>query len=286
MDQSLSEVGLQDYYQLLADNGLISHSQASQVPKIPTSPSAPDHPRCPLCSHLLVTCHGCSNVTCDNSHCKGADLVSFVSSCQSCLSTLATAKMCSQLNCFSRTHFTGGVICPDCVSPTDGHIICHCGDSWICGPCATQNQLLDRCGRCPKCQNYFCFFGCKYIGVCADCREVTLCNDCMEEELSESDRKRSFRLRESILTFLVETCEECRSRICIDCYEEQKSRCGSCLSVHCMDCAALYVECPGCEERTCSQKTCVCHEWCPVCRSSNNNFWLPLTYRNKAQFSD
>ncbi|KAG2106710.1 uncharacterized protein F5147DRAFT_222429 [Suillus discolor] len=243
MDQSLSEVGLQNYYQLLADNGLISQSQASQPPQIPTSPSIPDYPRCPICSHLLITCHGCSNVTCDNSHCKGADLVSFVSSCHSCFSTLATAKMCSQLDCFSRVHLTGGVICPDCVSPTDGHILCLCRDNWICGACATQNKILDRCGRCPKCQNYFCFFGCKYIGVCADCCKVTLCNDCMEEELS--DREESSRANNS--AFLVATCEGCQSRICIDCFDERESRCESCNSIYCKDCTD-YDECPGCGE--------------------------------------
>ncbi|KAG2150741.1 uncharacterized protein EDB93DRAFT_333271 [Suillus bovinus] len=261
MDQSLSEVGLQNYYQRLADHGLITQSQSSQAPEIPISPPAPDHPRCPICSHLLVTCHGCSNVTCDNSYCKGANLVTFVSSCQSCFSTLAKTKKCSQHDCSSRAHFTGGVICPDCVKPTDGHIVCLCGDSWICGACVTHKKILNDCGRCPKCQNCFCFIWCRYIDVCADCRKMTLCNDCMEEDLS--DREKSLFANKS--AFLVATCEECRGRICMDCFEERESRCESCNTVHCRDCID-HEECPGCGAFMCI--TCASEDVCQKCEEN------------------
>ncbi|KAG1858062.1 hypothetical protein DFJ58DRAFT_312579 [Suillus subalutaceus] len=277
MNQSLSELGFQNYYQRLVDHSLISQSQASRALETPISSSSSDYPRCPICSHLLVTCYGCSNVTCDNSCCKGANLISFVSSCQSCFSTLATVKKCSQYDCSSRAHFTGGVICPDCVRPTDGHILCPCEDNWICGTCATNEKVLNHCGRCPKCQNYFCFFRCRYIDVCVDCRMMTLCNDCMEEDMSEEES--------STATFLVATCEECRGRICTDCFNDCGSRCRSCLSVHCQDCVD-YEECPSCGELMCL--TCATEDGCrgcEVCRFSNNECWLPLTYRNKVVYA-
>lgn len=258
MNQSLSEVGLQNYYQRLVDHSLISHSQAIGALETPISSSSSNYPRCPICSHLLVICHGCSNVTCDNSCCKGANLISFVSSCQSCFSTLAMTKKCSQYDCSSRAHFIGGVICPDCVRPMDGHILCLCEDNWICGTCATQEKILNHCGRCPKCQNCFCFFRCRYIDVCADCRTMTLCNDCMEEDMADEEESSSANKS----AFLVATCEECRGRICIDCFNERESRCESCNSVHCRDCTD-YEECPECGELMCL--TCATEDGCRGC---------------------
>lgn len=277
MDQSLSVVDLQNYYQRLVHHGLISHSQASRALETFISSSVPDYPRCPICSHLLVTCHGCSNVTCDNSSCKGANLVSFVTSCQSCFSTLAMTKKCSQHDCSSRAHFIDGTICPDCVRPTDGHILCRCGDNWICGPCATQKKVLNQCGLCPRCQICFCFFRCRYIDVCVDCRKVTLCNDCMEEELSDGEGSSSA----SKSAFLVATCEECRGRICADCFEEHESRCGSCSSIHCQDCMDCE-ECPGCGAFMCL--TCATEDGCQKCEEDSQLYmWQPQGTRSRAK---
>lgn len=257
MVQSLSQVGLQNYHQQLVDHGLISLSRASQALETSSSPSVSNYPRCPICSHLLITCHGCSNVTCDNFGCKGANLVA---SCRSCFSTLALSKECSQHDCSTRAHYIDGAICPDCVKPADGHILCACGDTWVCGPCATQKKNLNLCGRCPRCQNCFCFFRCRYIDVCVDCRKMTLCNNCMEEE--SSDKKGSSSANKS--AFLVATCEECRGRICIDCVEENGSRCDSCNSVHCQDCID-YEECSGCGALMCL--TCATEDGCQRCET-------------------
>ncbi|KAG1827529.1 uncharacterized protein BJ212DRAFT_58515 [Suillus subaureus] len=167
-------------------------------------------------------------------------------------------KKCSQYDCSSRAHFIGGVICPDCVRPMDGHILCLCEDNWICGTCATEEKILNHCGRCPKCQNCFCFFRCRYIDVCADCRTMTLCNDCMEEDMADEEESSSANKS----AFLVATCEECRGRICIDCFNERESRCESCNSVHCRDCTD-YEECPECGELMCL--TCATEDGCRGC---------------------
>jgi hypothetical protein len=182
----------QNYYEGFVKYGLISPSRPSLTFETPSSPSVSDCPRCPFCACLLITCLRCSNITCENFGCKGANLVA---SCQPCFSTLALSKKCSEDNCFTqrcseidcsaRAHFIDGTICPDCVKPTDGHILCACGDTWVCGPCATQN-ILNLCGHCPRCQNCFCVFWCEYINVCVDCHKMTFCNDCMEEALQST----------------------------------------------------------------------------------------------------
>lgn len=241
MAQSLSQVGLQNYYQKLVNHGLISLSRASQALETLSSPSVSNYPRCLFCSHLLITCCGCSNITCDNVGCKGANLMA---SCRLCFSTLALSKECSQIDCSTRAHFIDHKICPDCVKPTDGHIFCACGDTWVCGPCATQ-KTLNLCGRCPRCQNCFCFFRCRYIGVCVDCHKMTLCNDCMEEELSDEGSLSAHKSAD-----LVATCEECGSRICIDCVEENGSRCDSCNSAYCKICSENE-ECLNCGALMC-----------------------------------
>lgn len=264
MDQTLFEVGLLNYYQRLADHSLISQSQASQILEALISPSVPDHHCCPICSHLLVTCRGCSNVTCGNSYCKGANLVSHASSCQSCFSTLAMVKKCSQHDCSARAHFTDGVICLDCVKPTDGHIICLCGDNWICGACATQNNISNYCGRCPGCQKCFCISGCRYIEVCQNCHRMTLCDDCMEEELSDGGSSSAHTG-----AFLVATCEECQGRICIDCFEGRDLYCESCNSDHCQDCMDSE-PCPDCGALICV--TCAT-EGCQECDSDSEDFY-------------
>lgn len=260
MDQTPFEVGLPSYYQRLADHSLISQSQASQILETVISPSAPDYHRCPICSHLLVTCRGCSNVTCDNSCCKGANLISLTSSCQSCFSTLAMVKNCSQHDCSARAHFTDGIICLDCVKPTDGHILCPCGDNWICGACATQNNTSSHCGRCPGCQNCFCVSGCRYIDVCQDCHRMTLCNDCMEEEFSDGG---SSSANEGIL--LVATCNVCQGCICSDCFEGGLC-CESCDLNHCQDCMES-VQCAACGTLLCL--TCATHG----CLKCDPNSW-------------
>ncbi|KAG2116376.1 hypothetical protein DEU56DRAFT_165606 [Suillus clintonianus] len=236
MNQSLFEVGVQDYYQLLVDG---------QVLEELISPSTPDHPRCPICSHRLVTCHGCSSVTCDNGWCAGANLVRIVSSCQLCFSTLARSEKCSQGDCESRIHLTGGVICPDCVRPRD--IVCPCGDTWVCGTCATEDKFLDNSGRCPKCQTDFCFSECKYIDVCPECKKTTLCNDCMEledEDVHMSNEGTSITSKGPFPANRT-TCTFCQHRLCADCYEEFEFMCSWCGDVHCRS-HMEFVECVDC----------------------------------------
>ncbi|KAG1723699.1 hypothetical protein EDB19DRAFT_347587 [Suillus lakei] len=268
--ESLPEVGFQNYYQLLVDNSLISQSQASQALEEFISPSAPDYHRCPVCSHRLLACSDCSSVICNNDRCAAANLIRSRSICQSCLSTLATSilaiamsnRMCSQNDCRTCAHFNGGVICPDCVKPMDGHIVCPCGETWVCGTCATWRKFLDNFGSCPKCQNYFCFSGCKYIDACPECQKVTLCNDCMELEDEEDghmpDEGSSITNKDA---FRVMTCGHCQRRICADCFDERKFCCGYCATVRCqshmsvgecLDCGAPM--CWGCEEtRQCQE---------------------------------
>ncbi|KAG2065802.1 hypothetical protein BDR04DRAFT_1107897 [Suillus decipiens] len=154
-------------------------------------------------------------LTCDNSYCKGANLISHASSCQSCFSTLAMVKKCSQHNCSARAHFTDGVICLDCVKPTDGHIL------W--------------------CQKCFCISACGYIDVSQDCHRMTLRDDCMEEELSDGGSSSA-----NTGAFLVATCEECQGRIYLECFEGCDLRCESCNIDHCQDCMDSE-PCPGLE---------------------------------------
>ncbi|KAG1723695.1 hypothetical protein EDB19DRAFT_1762564, partial [Suillus lakei] len=140
----------------------------------------------------------------------------------------------------------------------DGDIFCLCGDNWICGPCATQKKILNHCGHCPKCQNCFCFYRCRYIDVCADCRKTTLCNDCMEEDMSDEEGSSAAIKGASLMA----TCEECRGRICTDCFEEFGSCCESCNSVHCQDCVD-HEECLDCGALMCT--TCATEDGCRNC---------------------
>ncbi|KAG2065801.1 hypothetical protein BDR04DRAFT_1107871 [Suillus decipiens] len=247
MVQTLFEVILQNYYRRLADHGLISQSKAIQKLEELVSIDA-DFAFCPICSHRLLICHGCSNATCDNSCCKGAKLISSVSSCQSCFLTLVIISPCNQYDCPSRAHSTGGAICPDCVKTTDGHLICLCGNNWICGACAiaTQKEDSDYGTRCPRCQNYFCFLGCRYIETCRDCRKMRLCDDCMEEEFSDGEGSSSANKG----AFLVATCEGCQDRVCIDCLEGRERCCEFCSTVYCRHCMD-YEGCEGCGALMC-----------------------------------
>ncbi|KAG2116381.1 hypothetical protein DEU56DRAFT_165744 [Suillus clintonianus] len=258
MNDRLSGVGVQKYCQRLVDHSLISFSHAKALEDSVISPSTPDYPRCPICSHRLAACPGCSSVTCGNSWCTAANLVKCLSSCRSCFSTVAMKK-CNEHDCQSRAHFNGGTICPDCVRPLDGHIVCSCGEIWVCGACATQKKILNKCGRCPKCQNFFCFFRCRYIDACADCHKLTLCNDCVEEDISDVEGISTAKKG----TSLVATCEECQSKICADCLERE-SCCESCESVHCQDCTDND-ECSDCGALICL--TCQTEAGCQQCDS-------------------
>lgn len=259
MVQTLFEVIVQNYYRRLANHGLISQSKATQILEELISRD-PDYAFCPICSRRLLICHGCSNATCDNSCCKGAKLISSVSSCQSCSLTLVMIKPCNQYGCPSLAHFSGGTICPDCVRTTDGHLICLCGDQWICGACATATQKKNPnyCTRCPRCLNFFCVLGCRYMDACGDCCKVSLCNDCMEEELSDGEGFSSVNKG----AFLVATCEDCRDRICLDCLKGREHRCEFCSTVYCRHCMD-YEGCLGCGALMCMN----CYE--DGCRKCN-----------------
>ncbi|KAG2116374.1 hypothetical protein DEU56DRAFT_840117 [Suillus clintonianus] len=264
----LSEVGVQKLYQLLADHHTSIFKSEGKALEEPISPSVPDYHRCPKCSHPLVVCPGCSSVTCDNSWCTVGYLVKLLSSCRSCFSSPALVKKCNQDNCVSHAHLIVDKICPDCIKPSD--MVCPCGKTWVCGKCAT-DETIDVCRRCPKCRNYFCFYGCKYIEVCPECKKTTLCNDCMEledEDMYMSNKEGSSITSKVTFPAYRTKCRYCRRRICADCFEERKFRCGECGGIYCrsdnvgegfcLDCGIvmrLYCRGPPATRR-CFQCTC------------------------------
>ncbi|KAG2116373.1 hypothetical protein DEU56DRAFT_840114 [Suillus clintonianus] len=149
----------------------------------------------------------------------------------------------------ARVHFSGGAICPDCVKPTDGHIVCVGRHVWVCGACATQKKTLDSSVRCPRCKDCYCFYKCnmKYIGVCEDCQRSTLCNDCMELEDDEDDGHLPDEGAYLKSPVRLTVCERCDVSICADCFEERRFRV-CCGRVCCRYCSGYDGECGTCGE--------------------------------------
>ncbi|KAG0701761.1 hypothetical protein DFH29DRAFT_925270 [Suillus ampliporus] len=287
----LPEVGVQGYYQRLIDHHLIPDPQANQ-----DSSSLSLRPRCPVCSHRLMACSSCSIVTC-GAHprcvggrlvpmlccctydkmmfcfdCLGEDYSGLLSECVLCearscsrLMTKFTTPMwknCSERNWGPREHDDQGV-CLDCTESIRGHVACPCGLAWVCGVCAQKKiQMSGR--RCPRCQTFYCFDGCKYINTCTGCQKTILCNDCMEEEMS--DEEGSLHAKKGVV--LVATCGECRLGICEDCSEDYEFRCESCDRVHCRDCMGDEEYCSCCGTRMCPMCTEI---GCEKCEGSSES---------------
>ncbi|KAG1723694.1 hypothetical protein EDB19DRAFT_347186 [Suillus lakei] len=200
---------------------------------------------CWHCVYCMVTCIGQH----DPSHELAQAHAPKIIACCTCLDEGDDIwDACSESACWSHSHVHVGVVCPDSVVSMGGHIACPCGETWVCGACAPKT-ILESGRRCPKCQTSYCF-GCEYISACTDCRRATLCNGCIEEEMTDGEGS----LPANKGANLKATCENCRRRICADCFRQHECCCESCNSVHCQDCVE-HEKCSHCGALLCW--TCV-----------------------------
>ncbi|KAG1728625.1 uncharacterized protein EDB91DRAFT_1161359 [Suillus paluster] len=284
------EVGVQNYYQRLADHGLIPQSRASEESSSPSS----DLPSCPICSHRLIACRGCSIVTCDtDGQCAGADLVTFVSChmhvnekfCPACLTdehsgALIQCVYCRNWNCPMEMRKCVGRPDPLC-KPGRIHapktISC-----WLCFP----TTVMRNCSR-SDCWSYTdsCNAICSdCVGsmdghIACPCGWAWICGACAQDSGGHCPGCQTFYCLDAC--GYIHACLQCHKlTLCNDCMEEDLSdeessskenkgviivtTCDECGRGVCADC---FEECEFCC-RSCNSVRCSdCMDKCSGCEA-------------------